>query len=896
MKQILILITPWVISGIFFLGLSSLLYAQAPTYTIRGTVHDQYGPLSGASVSIPAYEVATTTELNGTFELKVSPGTYTVQVEAINFNTHTRVVNTIDGDAFATFVLLPPPVTIGSVGEPVEVITAEELAFSNRAQLSQVLQYLVPAFHSTSQTLAGGTDHIDPISFRGLGPDQVLVLVNGKRWHNSSLVNVNNTLGRGAVSTDLNAIPVSAVDHIEILRDGAATRYGSDAIAGVINIILKEDTQLNSVGFMAGGTSGGDGTLAQFNANYGFEVGKQGYVHVTADYTDQGAINRSGPYTGTVYGDERDQNLSSFFNQTGLGENRIMSVGRAATRDAVFFYNASFPLKAQGEIYVFGGHNYRIGKARGFYRLPKNETQVVSELYPLGFSPLIRSDIVDNTITVGVKGKKNGWTLDFGNTVGTNSIDFSVENSNNASMGIFSPTSTYAGGFKYLQNNAYIDLSYNVRPGGIDSISFSAGGLFRHDRYELIPGSETSWIQGTDTTNAGIRKMGGIQGFPGFQPQNAIRGDKANAAGYLGLDVSFTPNLFLGAALRYEAFNNFGDRINYKLVGSYQARWLELRATYNTGFRAPSVHQLVFSNVGTQFIDGRPEQVGTFKNNDPITRAFGIAPLKPETSNNLSAGMKIRPFGGEQFMLGADYYRIKIEDRIILTGRFAAVDEEGNPSIYAPILETYNARSAQFFTNALETLTRGIDLEMSYQDISIGKSELDLSLKANFSQTQVEQINAQDIGLEEMYLFNREEVSRIETAVPDHKWIGRARFKAGNMIASIQGTHFGEVSYLHPLDGNPEAWVPNEATGQIASRDQVFGSRFLLDAELMYCIPLGNQQTWKIALGANNLFNTFPDAYTHTANQNEGRFEYSQFVQQFGVAGRMIYVRTHIQL
>ena len=504
--------------GIVFLLTGSTLLAQSPSQHIKGIVADQYGPLSGASVSIEALGLRVSTELDGTFDLKVPPGKHEVVVFAINFKEYTQWVE-VDTDVEETlvnFILLPPTVTIGNKGEPVEIISAEDIAYSGQTQLGQVLQYLIPSFHSTHQTISDGTDHIDPISFRGLGPDQVLVLINGKRWHNSSLVNVNGTFGRGAVSTDLNAIPVSAIDYIEILRDGAATRYGSDAIAGVINIILKSEAEQTSVGFQTGGADEGDGNITRFNANYGFEVGEKGFIHVSAEYIDRGEVNRSGAYTGAVYGDERDQNLSSFFPQTGYEDRRVMSIGRAATRDAGFFYNASFPLKEQAEIYVFGGHNYRIGKAAGFYRFPKDEGRVVEELYPFGFSPRIRTDIVDNTITVGVKGQKKGWNLDFGNTVATNDLDFTVENSNNASLGSASPISAFAGGFKYLQNNTYIDLSYGLRPGGIDSISFSAGGLFRQERYELVPGLESSWIQGNDTTSGGALKAGGIQVFPVF--------------------------------------------------------------------------------------------------------------------------------------------------------------------------------------------------------------------------------------------------------------------------------------------------------------------------------------------------------------------------------------------
>lgn len=875
-----------------FLSMPISLLAQK--YTLEGLVSDEFGPLSGATVEIDKLNLQSTTDINGLFSFSLEKGSYELSFQSIGFRKIVQQIRLVQ-DTLISINMLPPIIEIGGQGEPVEVIGYEEIVNSSRQNLGELLQYLVPTFHSTHQTISDGTDHIDPISMRGLGPDQVLLLVNGKRFHTSSLVNLNGTIGRGAVSTDINALPVSAIERIEILKNGASTLYGSDAVAGVINVVLRKEDNLSEGGVQIGVTGQNDGLYTKIHGNSGFKVGEKGFIHVSAEFINRDPVNRSGAYTGSVYGDERDNNLGEFFENTGYSDQRVMSIGSAGTRDAQAVVNASIPINKNTEVYGYAGHNYRIGKANGFYRFPQNEDRVVAELYPFGFSPGIRTDIIDNYYTVGVRGSRGAWIFDLSNSLGQNFLDFTVQNSNNASYGLSSPTQAYAGGFRSGQNNANFNASRGFRPiSGIDTLTLKFGGVFRHEAYELVAGESASWDQGTDTTSTGSLKAGGIQVFPGFQPSNAIKGDRSNVSGYMGIDMDISPSLFLGATMRYEAFSEFGNNFSWKVSGRYIHQWLTLRSTISTGFRAPSLHQVYFNNVSLQFIGETPLRVGTFGNNSAVTRGFGIPTLSAEVSENLTFGFIIKPSTEKDFTITADAYQINIKDRIVLSGRFSALDGSGSPTSFFPILEPLGVGAAQFFSNAIDTRTRGFDLAINYKNILLGRGKLDLSLNSNFTQTEVDpniKTTALLAGKEDIF-FNREEISRLEVASPSNKVILIAKYEVKNLQVRAQLTRFGSVEYVHPSDGNQSSWVFNELSGRVESRDQVFTPKALADLEFAYLFKTGNSGRIRLAVGGHNIGNTYPDQHTHSSNVSSGRFPYSRRVQQFGVNGIFGYMKV----
>lgn len=864
--------------------------------TIKGTVSDQFGFLPGAKIELVGTDIVTTCKVDGNFKLDVIPGDYIVKASYLMYSSQqlasTVSFNNLNPELNFTLKLgssVDQNFEVGSRSQPksqletvvaVDIITQKQILESNQSTLSQVLQYLVPSFHSTQQTISDGTDHIDPISLRGLGPDQLLILINGKRTHSSSLINVNGTLARGSVGTDLNVIPLGIIDRIEILKDGAAAQYGSDAIAGVINIVLKEQAGIFTGNFSTQPTIQNDGTETSVGGNYGIGLKNGGFVNVTAEFRSKGAINRSGDYTGNVYSlnDSIDQLLieeRDFFSKVEYKDRRVMQIGSAKTEDAAIFFNAKIPFNLNAELYTNGGINTRIGEARGFYRFPVSEESVVEEIFPDGFSPEIRSDISDNEIVVGVRGRKNGWLLDLSNLRGSNNFGFTVNNSNNASLGVSSPTNFFAGGFEYEQVITNLDFSKSLDSLEIiDKINLAFGFAYRQENYQIFQGELASYQNGQDTTSTGQDKESGVQLFPGFQPQNALNKSRNNTSAYLDLEFYISKKILFSAATRYETFSDFGRNISWKIGGLYRlTKSISLRSSYSTGFRAPSLHQIYFNNIGTQFIDGQAFKVGTFNNESSVAKAFGIDALKPETSVNVSGGITAKI--SKNFSFSLDAYHIDIDDRIVLSGRF----DDGVESVLTP----QGVAAAQFFTNAVNTNTKGLDITFQHNQ-KLGGGRLITSLAYNFNQLRVGddiRTSSSLLNGDEETLFNREEISRLEASQPRSKAIFRFSYEYKKWTFLIRNTWFGTAEYIHPSDGDPTNWVLNELTGEIESRDQIFGAKMLTDFTVSF--RLTKNVNWTV--GGTNIFNIYPDKHKHSANISHGRFVYSRRVQQFGVRG-----------
>ncbi|WP_290469677.1 TonB-dependent receptor [Lacinutrix sp. MedPE-SW] len=875
--------------------------------SIIGNVSDEYGPLPGANVSIEGTNIKTTTNLDGDYSFNLEEGDYVLSAEFIMYEPQANAINLKVGDTLVqNFILktgfsLDEPISLGSRVKPqstlkntaaVDIISPQEITNSTQIELSHLLHYLVPSFHSTNQTIADGTDHIDPATLRGLGPDQLLVLINGKRRHNSALLNVNGTVGRGTVGTDFNAIPVAAIERIEILRDGATSQYGSDAIAGVINIILKQQTEIINIDGRFGINTEGDGKTVYMGTNFGFKVGNEGFINVSGEYRNRGAVNRAGNYTGAVYSNdpEEDQQLineNNFFNTTGYDGKRIMEIGSAETENLSVFINSELPISNNASFYFHGGRNYREGKAKGFFRLPKDEDRVVLELFPNGFSPEILTDIQDDAVVMGFKGVKNLWNLDFSHSIGKNSLDYTVNNSNNASLGIASPKTFYSGGFKYKQSTSNLDISRSYD--WLKGLNIALGAELRVENYEIIAGEEASYINGESTYIDGDGneqpRIPAAQVFPGIQPENELSRFRTNSSAYVDIETSVTKKLLIKTAARYESYNDFGDQLIYKLSSRYALNDnMSFRAGYSTGFRAPSLHQVYFQNISSQFINGEIVQVGTFNNESAVAlEAFKIEKLKPELSKHFNAGVSGKI--NKNFTYTFDFYHIKIKNRIVLSGRFA----EG----YETILQPFNVGAAQFFTNAIDSETNGFDTALNYRT-PISNGTLDASFQANFTRTKVVgPINVpESLNGQEDILFNREEIARVEKAQPNFKLSSLLAYKINKFKIQLNNTYFGEVEFIHPNDGDQNNWVVNNITGQVESRDQTFSSKLITDLHLSYQI----NKNVKLTLGGNNIFNIYPDKHTHSANIGNGNFVYSRRVQQFGVNGANYFLRALIKL
>ncbi|MCW5805786.1 MAG: TonB-dependent receptor [Deltaproteobacteria bacterium] len=902
------------------LSLAALLLAAAPAYadepdepepeptepeapttgTITGTVEapDLEAPLAGATVIVVGTNKLATTDDEGRYELvEVAPGTVKLRVESAGFKPEERALTVAAGVTVkADFKLATAPLfaeTIVVVGSrtprtnaespvAVDIVSAEELARSGRTETGRILHTLAASYISTPQTVADGSDHVDPASLRGLGPDQVLILVNGKRRHRSALLHLNGTFGRGTVGTDLNAIAVGSIKRIEILRDGASTQYGSDAIAGVINIVTKDATDVLDVATTSGITASGDGAQLKTSANYGFKVGDGGFLNLTGEFLQRDATSRSGRYDGTVFTDDRaadDRMLASL----GLTRDDFaMKIGESAATSGIGAFNLELPIDKATKFYSFGDLSHRRGSAAGFYRFPKQTAQTVPEFFPIGFLPEIHPTIDDVALTVGVR-RKGTWTVDASLTRGQSSFKFNIERSVNASLGTSSPTTFDAGTLKFEQTVANIDLLRKLDVEGVKSVSLVLGSELRVENYQILRGDEASFANGGQTFGDPPQpKIPGAQVFPGFQPSNEVDRTRDNAGVYAGLETELSKKVAVDVGGRAELYSDFGR----SLIGKIAARArlggpLSMRGAVSTGFRAPSLHQLWFSNISTLFLPDatgvlQPAQVLTSNNQSPITRAFGIPSLTEEKSLNASGGFVVR--SGEHLAITADAYYIQLRDRIVLTSQFT----DGNP-IVAQILAPFTGVSqAQFFANAVDTDTMGLDVVVDYQTRA-GDGTLTLTGAANFTTTEVVRVNLPDSLVAKFsadpaqlrtFFFGRLAKNRLEDAVPHQKGTAAVRYNLKGFTGMVRANYYGRVRFK-----------PDDS-----ANDETFGAKVLFDVDLGYQLS----KNLYLGVGADNVFDTFPDPQTKAANLSNGRFLYSRNVSQFGMNGGFYYGKLQL--
>jgi iron complex outermembrane recepter protein len=908
--------------------------AAQQTGTVSGTVlaAETGAPLVGASVVIVGTARSVLTNAQGQYRLTAPPGAHAVRARLIGYEPRERAVTvTVGGNVTADFRLTATPLQLNEVvvvgsrtsrtavetPVPVDVISARELTETGHTEVNQILGTLAPSFNASHQTIADGSDHINPASLRGLGPDQVLVLVNGKRRHPPALVHVNGTFGRGTVGVDLNAIPAAAIERIEVLRDGAAAQYGSDAIAGVINIVLKRQTEHLEASSTVGTTPGGagfwditdrhDGDQVKADANYGFAVGDRGFFNVTAEYLDRGATNRAAPWSGDIFpGVTGTAATDAELAARGLTrEDFTMEVGQAAATFGTAFYNTVVPLAGNAEFYSFGGFSSRDGRAGVFYRLPNQESQVVPQLFPNGFLPFLNTSIVDQSLSAGVRGTTRGWDVDFSLTHGRNDFQFIIDNTVNASLGVASPTTFDAGRLAFAQTTGNLDLVRPIAVGGLKALSFVTGAEFRLENYRIEAGDAASWQLGNggtrkgidyDTTASGGAKAPGSQGFPGFQPANEVDRSRTSLGVYAGLESQLTDRLLVDAGGRYETYSDFGNTINGKLAGRYViVPSVAVRAAVSTGFRAPSSQQVWVNNVSTQFVFVgsvlTPQNVLTSNNQSRVTKAFGIPDLTEETSVNWSAGITAQP--RSNLSLTADFYRITIDDRIVVTSQFSSNPMvEPNPVIRSRVgeiltpFQNQGVTTAQFFANSVDTKTLGVDLVAAYA-AALGGGTLNLTASANFTKTEVERVNVPQAMADSfasgnldsirVRILNREDRNRLEDALPRQKGSLQARWERGRLGALARATYYGAIEYHHPT--NP-------------ANDETFDVKALFDLDLSYELRSGV----RLAVGGNNIFNTYPDQQVKPANLNSGRFIFSRRVTQFGMNGGFYYARLHLTL
>ena len=734
---------------------------------------------------------------------------------------------------------------------PIDVLTPKDLEATGAPSLAQALRTLLPSFNFPQPSITDGTDAIQPAQLRGLSPDETLVLINGKRQHTTAIVNVNGTLGRGSSPVDLNAIPMNAIARIEVLRDGAAAQYGSDAIAGVINIILKGGNHGGSVTGTMGQYSkhdNADGRTVQGGADGGFALGQKGWIYLSADYTHQDPTNLAGP-------DVRFPSDPTYGQVTFHYGIPLLTQKNAAI-------NMQYDLTPQMQFYAFSVFNKRNVSAGGFFRslsTYKNNSPAAVAVYPAGYLPMENSSILDTSLVAGLRGTVlDGWHYDLSYNTGGNHWKLNTSNTFNYSLGAASPTGFYIGTLLNREDVLNADFSKGVDLSWLKNPLTVAWGLeHRKDSFTIQQGDAASY--------AGA----GAQVFPGYQPLDAGTHSRSDDAEYLDLETDFNDQLSGGFAVRHENFSDFGGTTSWKLSGRYGFNdTVALRATASTGFRAPSLQQEWYSSTAINFVNNGttlvPYTIRTFPVNNPAAIALGAQPLQPEKSRNLSVGLVFTPQSG--LYATVDFYRITIDNRIILSGNLVgAAVQNYLTSVGIPFVS-----GGRFFTNAVNTRTRGVDVVGTYP-VELGDSStLKFTGGLNYNKTTILSIapNPPQLGLAGLTLpvIDRTNQGYITVSTPKDKAFLAADWSLGNWRVHGQVTRYG-------------TWT---IYGGTPSGDQTFSARVLLDASVSYF-----WNNWDLTVGANNLTNQYPER-NNAANNFRGILPYPNS-SPFGFSGAYYY-------
>jgi iron complex outermembrane receptor protein len=730
---------------------------------------------------------------------------------------------------------------------PVDFIPLTKVAEQGgQFDLAQTLTYISPSFNSTRQTGADGADLIDSAALRGLGSDQTLVLVNGKRRHTVALVNLFGARNRGNTGTDMNAIPLLAIKDVQVLRDGAAAQYGSDAIAGVMNIELKKSLGCESV-VGAGQYSKGDGRNWLASAYCGVAVA-DGVLGITGESAYRGRSNRAEADNPRIIGDTQSRNQTVYLNgEFGAGPGKLYVTAGAQKRDA------SSGAWARGGV--------------GSDDIPSRNS---AAMYPDGFVPFINGDIDDRFGTIGYRTQFGDWHADLSQTYGYNRMRYNIAHTLNASIASLdlakggkgiSPDAFDAGGFSFRQLTTNADFS-RFFPEFLGGLNAAFGFEYRKENYQIFAGEPGSYI---DADGLGVGGNAGSQGFPGFQPGDATNRDRHSSAAYIDLETDVTDRFKLQTALRYERFSDFGSTINGKLAGAFKvSNDVLLRASASTGFRAPSLQQVYFSSTFTDFISGVPMDVVLAPNGGKVANAAGIPQLHEEKSKNYTAGVTWSPT--KSLSLTADLYRINIDGRIVLSGRF---DADNYPALGAT-LQSLGVGQAQFFVNSVDTRTQGLDLTVSHR-ASLGEGKLNTFLAMNIGKTEVTGVHAPAAlrGFEDVLLSDRERMF-MEQGGPRRKATLDFDYTLGRLESDFKIIHFGPQT-LGIFSGPP---VPNQYYAPKTSADLAFTWSFT--------------ERTKLTVGGTNIFNVHPSV--QDPNETDNGFRYEGV--QFGLNGASYFARV----
>ena len=864
------------ISMLFLLG-ATFIYAQQG---VSGTVSDASGnPIPGVNVVEKGTTNGTASDFDGNYSISVSSNA-TLVFSYVGYGTVEQAVNGAtmnvtlsEGEKLDEIVLTgnrSKPRTILDSASPIDNISFEELTSGGQNNIEAMLTFKVPSFNAQNQAISDATAHYDPADLRGLGPSRTLVLINGKRKNQSAQVFLNRTPGKGEVGVDLKSIPTAAIERVEILRDGASAQYGSDAIAGVINMVLKKNAEYSTFNVKSGITSQGDGFNFAADYNTSMAFGDGGYVNLTLGYSDQKLTNRAGtPGIADLPDDARQNEIDWAKANPDLG----MHVGQPDITKSDLFVNMAHPIGDNMELYSFHGLTMRSGRSFAYYRAPywRRDVAEADFITPSdnfnGYQPTFETEIDDNINVLGLKFKAGGWDADASITYGKNSVSYTVNNSVNrdylADNGT-SPRTFHPGGYSLSNVITNLDFSkvYN------DVVSASFGFENKTEYFEAIEGDPLSYYGA------------GSDSFAGIKPAEAGEWNRDNFAVYAGVDLDLSEALLVSLAGRNENFSDFGSNFSWKAAGRLKLGESGVfRASHSTGFRAPTLHQRHLTNSQYIIVASSPEPLlqGTLANNNAAVEALGVPNLFAETSKNTSFGLTYKH--NSNFSASLDFYQINVNDRVLFSSQIGSDDDNTTTNPVEQILEDNGVVAVQFFINAGDTKTTGVDFVMNYRNIELGNGTLDASLAANFNKTTIASINTPDALAENGYdIFARIEKGLITNARPRSKVILGLDYNCKNWDLGLYNTAFGEVTITSPNG---------------ASFDQTLASKIATDISASYNITRNLSLTGII----NNLFDVYPDvtkASTGTA-QAGSRFVYSSEVQQLGQLGTVYNVALRYQ-
>ncbi|MGY2168894.1 TonB-dependent receptor plug domain-containing protein [Pseudomonas gingeri] len=728
---------------------------------------------------------------------------------------------------------------------PIDVISGDSLRSSGSDELGTVLARLIPSINFPRPSLVDGAELVRPAQLRGLSPDQVLVLVNGKRRHTSAFVNLGGAVGRGSAPADLNAIPLSAVDHIEVLRDGASARYGSDAIAGVINVILKSTDHGGSISSKFGEYKKGDGIQRQIGGNSGFALGDNGFFNLSGEGADNDYTNRAGK-------DYRPASIGS----TTYGQ-QVFRQGEPSTNEGKLQFNSAYSFNDAAELYSFGGYSKRRGETAAFYRA-SNASNNIPAIFPNGYLPLIHGNLEDTSLVVGLRGLlADDWHYDLSANYGKNQYELSTETIN-TSLGLNSPRKFDNGTLSNDQRQLNFDLSREFNLGWLPyPVSVAVGAEYLRQGYQISAGQPESYYQT------------GSSGLGGFRAADAGSYSRHNFAQYLDLETNFTEKLSASAAVRHEDYSDFGSNVSGSLSARYDfTPQVAVRGSISNGFRAPSLAQQNFTYTSSQLIGPTIQEAGTFAANSQVARLLGAEDLKAEKSRNYSLGLVLEPT--DNLTVTADVYRIDIRDRISLSSNLVLNNAAIN-YLQANGVGNINYTSARYFTNATNTSTNGIDLVANYRYQLDNGVRWNSTLGYNYNHTKVTDVKdnpaiLNQLGVNLVRVDRREKLGLLGDTTPQHKLTFGNDLSFGNWVLHSNLVRYGEFT-SYQAD---------------AVNDQTFKAAWLLDLAADYKL-----KQWTFTLGGDNVTDKYPEKLSAYANSG-GNLAYSTY-SPYGYSGAFYY-------